>query len=100
MKNFSNIDMHKYDKKPISNNIPEIREEIISLKKESKNQLLSPIELQLIADRIDACQNKIKDLNASSIKVTPVLGTRSIRDTKESKNRSVMDPFHSKIYID
>ena len=100
MKNFSNIDMHKYDKNPIPDNIQEIREEITSLKKESKNQLLSPIELQLIVDRIDACQNKIKELNASSIKVTPVLGTRSIKDTKESRNRTVVDPFHSKIYID
>ena len=91
MKSLHNVDLHKYDKNPIPDNIKEIRDEINSLKAQTKDPFLSQLEQQLILDRIIACEDKIKKLSSATIKITPVLGTRSIRDVKAS----AMEPKYS-----
>lgn len=87
MKNFENVDLHKYDKIPIPDSVREIRKEIIRLKEEDNDMFLSPIEHQLILDRIVACEEKIKVVTSANIKVTPVLGTYTIRETKGNAKR-------------
>lgn len=85
MKNFGCLDLHKYDKKPIPEYVNDIKAEIKKLQEENKKSFLSPIEHQLILDRISACEDKIKKLTASNVKVTPVLGTVSISQIKNRK---------------
>lgn len=85
------FDMHKYDRKPIPVFVDEIKKEIRELKAESKDTFLSPIEQQLILDRIEACSDRIKEIQQQKLKVTPILNTQTIAQTRaKGKNPSYM----------
>ena len=83
MKRFDHVDFNKYEKKPISDNVDEIRKEIKALREENFNTGLSPIEHQLIYDRIAECERKIRALKEHEVKITPVLRTLTIGQTKK-----------------
>lgn len=79
------VDLHKYDKNPIPDTVREIREEIIRLNNVRRtDKFLSPVEHQLIIDRIAQCEDKIKSMNDVKVKLTPVLRTTSIGDARRS----------------
>ena len=99
MRNFDNIDFHKYDKDPIPDNIKDIRAEIAKLNAMDKDKFLSPIEHQLILDRIIACRDKIDELNKKNIKITPVLQSTTIGQLKSGKTIREYSLTESKLLI-
>lgn len=98
-KEYENVDFHKYDKHPIPDNIADIRKEITKLKEEDRDVFLSEIEHQLILDRIIACEDKIKAICNSKIKITPVLGTFTIKETKSNARNKRYSLTESKLLI-
>jgi hypothetical protein len=78
------VDLYKYERIPIADNIPDIEKEIDNLRELTKDQFLSPIEQQLIIDRIERCTAKIKEIHTKNIKITPVIRTSTIGDKKRS----------------
>ena len=94
MKKDRDFDYMKFDKMPIPDTIEEIEEHIAVLKEVSSDSLLSPVEQQLIQERIVKCNNKMKDLvKPDTVKITPVLGTATIAETKRrgKRNYSIND---------
>ena len=88
MKNFDHVDFSKYSKEPIPNNVHEIREMIKDLRMQDKDDSLSPIEHQLIFDRIVECQDKIQELTGEQeVKITPVLRTLTVAQTKSMRKK-------------
>ena len=98
-KEYENVDFHKYDRNPIPDNVPDIRKEINKLREEDKDVFLSEIEHQLILDRIIACEDKIKAINSSNIKLTPVLGTFTIKETKANARQKKYSLTESKLLL-
>ena len=89
MKN-NGIDLMKYERKPLSNNVSELKQEIKDLKaiQEEEGPYMSQVENQLIVDRIAQCEDKIQSLTIKEVKVVPVLGTTTIAESKSKKKRA------------
>ena len=89
MKN-NGIDLMKYERKPLSNNVSELKQEIKDLKaiQEEEGPYMSQVENQLIVDRIAQCEDKIQSLTIKEVKVVPVLGTTTIAESKAKKKRT------------
>lgn len=88
------VDLMKYERKPLSNNVSDLKKEIKELRTllEDESPYMSQVENQLILDRIGQCEDKIQSLTTKEVKIVPVLGTTTIAESRSRRKqpKSVM----------